>query len=110
VAEVARGLGPRDRSPGGRDAGGGFGIDWAKLYGLIITATGWRVCDVDEITLHDWARLNGYWLENPPVHLMLKSFLGVKKRSKGDAPANRTLSEADITALGGTVNLKDNNG
>ena len=59
----------------GRTSGG---LDFAGLYGLIITTTGWTMPVVDALTLFEVDELAEYWATNPPLHIAVAAFLGVK--------------------------------
>ena len=41
---------------------------------MVITATGWRIRDLDETPYPVVADLLDYWGESPPVHLLVKAF------------------------------------
>jgi hypothetical protein len=57
------------------------------------------------MTLLDVEELTRYWIDHPPLHLMVAAYLGVGKRSRsrtsaGQAVAPRaTAADADVGAL-----------
>lgn len=53
------------------------------LYGKIITATGWRPWEVDDLTLCDVEELMRYWEHAPPTHVMLGRILTVVASAAG---------------------------
>jgi hypothetical protein len=53
------------------------------LLAHIITVTGWTPDYIEEnLTLPRVYALMEYWTENPPMHLMVKAYLGIKGSGK----------------------------
>ena len=88
-------MGPREQ-PGGKLEYRGItiGLDlgdadgWGHIYGLLATACGFSYPVIDEMTLFDFEELTAYWVEHPPVHILVGAYLGVgKHRRKPVLPA-----------------------
>ena len=65
------------RRPGAGDADG-----WGHIYGLLATACGYSYPVIDEMTLFDFEELTAYWVEHPPVHILVGAYLGVGKHQR----------------------------
>ena len=63
-----------------------------------MTATGWNYRTIDNLTLHEVTELTDYWNANPPVHLLVKAFIGY------DNSKANTINEPDQNELEGLVN------
>lgn len=48
------------------------------MTGLIVTVTGWTIPALDATPWPDVADLLDYWAVNPPLHLMVKTYLGIQ--------------------------------
>src|SRR5262249_45123402 len=70
--------------------------DWPRLFGHIITATGWTKREVEALTLREANELLEYWSEHPPTHVLLAATMRVRPLRKKD------LASA-VAGLGGTV-------
>ncbi|MCL2658775.1 MAG: hypothetical protein FWD62_15470 [Betaproteobacteria bacterium] len=55
------------------------------MYAHVITVTGWRWSDLDAMTLPQVQALLNYWRESPPIHVLLKHFMGVKNEPRDEA-------------------------
>ncbi len=53
------------------------------VYGLLATACGWTMEEIDRLTFPEFALLTRYWCENPPVHLLLGALLGRGPKKQG---------------------------
>ena len=77
--------------------------DWPKLFGYVITATGWTRREVESLTLFDLNELLGYWSEHPPAHVLL----GAVMQARG---VRRRQSSSDllgaVAAAGGKITSK----
>lgn len=51
----------------------------------MITVTGWRWSDIDEMTLPQVQALLDYWAESPPIHILLKHFMGFERKQPDEA-------------------------
>ena len=49
------------------------------MTGLIVTVTGWTIRELDATPWPDVMDLLDYWTANPPLHLMVKGYLGIKE-------------------------------
>ena len=45
---------------------------------MLVTATGWTIRELDATPWPDVLDLLDYWSECPPLHLMVKAYLGIK--------------------------------
>ena len=61
-----------------------------ELEGLFVTAAGWTVQQLDDTPWPRVMSIRDYWGENPPLHLLVKAYMGIK--SKKETPA-MTASE-----------------
>ena len=67
--------------------------------------------EIGELTLWDVSDLFAYWQENPPTHVLVASYLGVRRNSTrwGKSSRGKTnfeeLAQA-VIAAGGTVKKK----
>ena len=63
------------------------GRGWGYIYGLLATACGYSYPVIDEMTLLDFEELAAYWVEHPPVHILVAAYLGLgsKKLSRSEA-------------------------
>jgi hypothetical protein len=52
---------------------------WGHIYGLLATACGYTYPVIDEMTLFDFEELTKYWVEHPPLHILVGAYLGVGK-------------------------------
>lgn len=68
-------------------------MKWTDLYGLAITVTGWTVREVDEMGFPEFTGLATYWAENPPLHLMVKAYLGIERKPVSPEGEQGTLDE-----------------
>ena len=73
---------------GGPRAGSGAGTTSAGLsparagehiYGLLATACGYSYPVIDAMTLLDVEELTRYWIDHPPLHLMVAAYLGARQ-------------------------------
>ena len=91
------------RSERAESAGGGgpsASPDWDAVYGLIVTTTGWRIADVDDLTLKQANSLLDYWYAHPPLHLMVQAALHIETRER--KPQLATESEVrELAAMFG---------
>lgn len=92
---------------GGRPRGGSVGSaelpDWNDIIFHICQSTGWTWDYVlNNIGLHRYRAMRAYWEKNPPLHLMVKAFIGIKDKPK---PAS---TPDEVTAL--FAKLGGNNG
>ena len=104
------GLRSRERSPGeaaapGRVRGqhGSAGVepgDWGRIYGLLATTCGYSYPVIDAMTLLDVEELTQYWIDHPPLHLMVAAYLGIGKRN-----AKRTRSRKSLPVPPGEERL-----
>jgi hypothetical protein len=72
-----------------------------RLYGLIITATGWTLEQVHGMTVADANRLCLYWLEAPPTHIMVGAIaraFGGGKTAEQRARKPRVGTDAEAEA------------
>jgi hypothetical protein len=51
------------------------------------------------MTLFDFEELTAYWIEHPPVHILIGAYLGVGKHQAKRAPSAGSNSGSDIQAL-----------
>lgn len=77
--------------------------DWPKLFGYVITATGWTRHEVESLTLFELNELLEYWSEHPPAHVLLGAVMqarGLRKR--------RSSSDllGAVAAAGGKITSK----
>ncbi|MBV8090351.1 MAG: hypothetical protein JO139_12405 [Alphaproteobacteria bacterium] len=42
---------------------------------------------IDEMTLFDFEELTAYWVEHPPVHILVGGYLGVGKQQRKRVPS-----------------------
>lgn len=82
-------------------------IDWPKITGRVITATGWTFETLYESSACDVFELIGYWLESPPVHdLLALRYLGPsEKRAKHSAPSSAAESVSQLPLLATTFHM-----
>lgn len=60
-------------------------MNWGYIYTHIIMATTWEWDYIaDNIDLPRFYAMQDYWMDNPPVHLMIKGYLGIKDQPKKD--------------------------
>jgi len=82
-------------------------MNWPNLYGLIVTATGWRPAEIDAMSLCDVLDLLAYWSDNPPVHVILAArYLKRDGRQAGrrhEPLADERGNEAAFDQLGGLM-------
>jgi len=52
------------------------------IYGLLATACGYSYPVIDEMTLFDLEELTAYWVEHPPLHILLGAYLGAGKHRR----------------------------
>jgi hypothetical protein len=52
------------------------------MRGCLITVTGWTIDEVEEMSFSDAIGLFDYWSDYPPVHLLVRNFLGYKPRAE----------------------------
>jgi hypothetical protein len=64
------------------------------LYGLLITGTGWTARIVDSTPWPDVLDLLGYWKVSPPVHVLVRAYMGGGKSEQSITPT----SEAELAA------------
>ena len=58
-------------------------MSWGDLYTLLITVTGWTWEYIDDhMTIPRLDEMTTYWKYQPPIHLMLASFFGIKEKTK----------------------------
>jgi hypothetical protein len=57
---------------------------------------------VDEMTLPEVEELAGYWTECPPLHLLVRAFVGYQPSSS--TTAKRPETESDLAELMSLVN------
>jgi len=69
------------------------------MTGLIVSATGWTIRELDETPWPDALDLLDYWLDCPPVHLMVKDYMGIKDH-KDEAPVSVTPEQFMAMARG----------
>lgn len=72
------------------------------LIAHVVASTGWSIESVEAKTLPELKPLLEYWNENPPLHLLIKAFMGFEGKGErlddGDSPEadqylNRVSSE-----------------
>jgi hypothetical protein len=51
------------------------------------------------MTLFDFEELTAYWLEHPPVHILVGAYLGTGKHRRKRAPSAGPNPASDIQAL-----------
>ena len=51
------------------------------------------------MTLFDFEELTAYWVEHPPVHVLVGAYLGVGKHQRKRAPATMSNPGSDIQVL-----------
>ena len=51
---------------------------------MIVTVTGWTLPQLGATPWPDVLDLLDYWAENPPVHLMVKAYLGIESKDSED--------------------------
>ena len=59
---------------------------WGHIYGLLATACGYSYPVIDEMTLFDLEELTKYWVEHPPLHILVGAYLGVGKQPRPTPP------------------------
>jgi hypothetical protein len=64
------------------------------LYGLLITATGWTARTVDATPWPDVLDLLDYWKVSPPVHVLVRAYMGGGSEEKAVTP----MTEAELAA------------
>lgn len=69
------------------------------MTGLVVTATGWTIQQLDATPWPAVMDLIDYWADNPPVHRLVAAYLGVKPKRKRKKPQEQPT---DLQAL---VNL-----
>jgi hypothetical protein len=72
---------------------------WGHIYGLLATACGYSYPVIDEMTLFDFEELTAYWVEHPPVHILVGAYLGVGKHQRKRAPAAESNPGPGIQTL-----------
>lgn len=60
---------------------------------------GWTFQDIDELTMTDVDDVFEYWKDNPPVPMMVRAYLGIRKEKPKKA-SKETLAEL-ARAFGG---------
>jgi hypothetical protein len=61
-------------------------IDWAYLRGMMVTATGWTLPQVDRTPLPEVWELFEFWNEWPPAHVLLRGFTGYEPKMRRACP------------------------
>lgn len=60
-----------------------------------MACTGWHWDDVgQQLDLPRLAAMNAYWQDNPPLHLLVKAFVGYK--GSGRSESDTTKPEVDL--------------
>jgi hypothetical protein len=54
-----------------------------------MTAMGWKLEDIEEMPFADIVQLFEYWAEYPPLHLMVRTYMGYKSVPKEDQPKEK---------------------
>lgn len=58
-------------------------MNFGEVVAFLVTVTGWTYDYIEEsMTLPRFHELADYWQGNPPLHLMVKSYLGIETKSK----------------------------
>jgi hypothetical protein len=65
----------------------------------VITVTGWRWSDIDEMTLPQVQALLDYWVDNPPLHIIAKHFAGYERKSVADDEAKALEAEQYVNRV-----------
>ncbi|MBV9075643.1 MAG: hypothetical protein JOZ10_18625 [Acidobacteria bacterium] len=73
--------------------------DWPRLFGHIITATGWTAREVESLSLGQANELLEYWSEHPPTHVLLAAMMRARPLRKAES---RDLAGA-VAGVGGRV-------
>jgi hypothetical protein len=60
--------------------------DWPRLFGHIITSTGWMLREVESLTLVEANELLEYWSEHPPAHVLLAAMIRARPLRKKSSP------------------------
>jgi hypothetical protein len=63
---------------------------------LIVTATGWTIRELDATPWPDVLDLLDYWTASPPVHVMVRAYMGIKGEEPED---HEIMSEDDFMAM-----------
>ena len=67
---------------------------------MLVTATGWTVAELDRTPWPDVMDLLDYWAECPPLHLMVRAYMGYKSPKKAPAmTASEFMQELKGTGL-----------
>lgn len=72
----------------------------------MITTTGWTVRQVDETPWPDIQDLINYWMSNPPLHLMLKGFMGIDGKDTKNTKEFAPSSQEEIAAMAAMITGK----
>ena len=87
--ERRRGDGDRRRRVrcGGKTEGGsGDRLDFDRIYGDLAIHAGYTFPDIDAMFLEDYEVLCRYWIEHPPLQLMVQAYLGIKPKRPSPRP------------------------
>lgn len=67
----------------------------------MISATGWTVQEVDATPWPDLLDLLDYLDNNPPLHVMIRGFLGIKGRTKAPTEPQSVTMDQVLAAING---------
>ena len=74
-------------------------MNWGEVFGLLVTVTGWTFDYIEEsMTLPRLAELSAYWSDFPPLHLMVRAYLGIESKAK-PKPDEDDQAKAEFFAL-----------
>ena len=64
------------------------------MTGLLVTATGWTIRELDETPWPVVLDLLEYWADSPPLHLMVKAYMGI-----GDKDEEVPITPEELIAM-----------
>ena len=65
------------------------------MTGLFVTVTGWTIPQLNATPWPDTQDLLDYWFDNPPLHLMVKAYLGIEREEEEE---HRVMDPAELAA------------
>ena len=75
--------------------------DWPRLFGHIITTTGWTKSEVEALNLREVNELLEYWSEHPPAHVLLAAMMRARPLRKGHYSSGGTARNHLANAVAG---------
>ena len=102
---------------GGIDGVRNSEVDWKRIYGRLATINGYTYSEINDLYFPDLLEIVEYWAIEPPVHDMVRWYLGLGKTPveppsgqprtpSGSKPADLNLADASFMGATGYDNAK----